>query len=119
MVERFDGLTVKQLTIVDDAERVRAMISCSEGDGRPYLQLLDLAGCPRLELSLDADGSPHIALFSAKSVLQGSFGLSAADGGAGVTLWSENGRFFKVAGVSNGGVEDDQGKAIFDESREP
>ena len=119
MVEKFDALTVKHLTIVDDAERVRAIITCSEGDGRPYLQLLDVSGSPRLELSLDTDGTPHVTLFSEKSVVQGSFGLSAADGGAGMTLWSGNSRFFKVAGVTNDGVEDDQGEAVFDETREP
>jgi hypothetical protein len=116
MVEKFDALTVKHLTVVDDAERVRAIITCSEGDGRPYLQLLDVSGTPRLELSLDADGTPHVTLFSAKSVVQGSFGLSADDGGAGLTLWSENCRFFKDVGVSNDGVVDDHGENLADKS---
>ena len=118
MVEKFDALTVKQLVVVDDAERVRAMITCSQGDGRPYLQLLDSAGCPRLELSLEPDGTPHVTLFSANSVVQGSFGLDPASGGVGLTLWSENGCFNKNVGVSNDGFENSEGQYSPDDSGE-
>jgi hypothetical protein len=120
MSDKFDCVTTKNLIIVDDAERVRARITtCSQGDGRPLIQLMDLAGCPRLELSLQPDGTPHLTLFSESSVVQGSFGLDPASGGVGLTLWSENGCFNKNLGVSNDGFIGDESEYSPDESDKP
>ncbi len=97
-----DRITVREFVVVDKANQTRAFISCARSDGSPYLQLLDSTGLPRLVLSLDPDGTPHIALFSETNTLLGSFGLDLK--GAGISLWSENGCFNRYIAVS----DDDQ-----------
>jgi hypothetical protein len=99
MSEIQDRIAVREFVVVDDSDQPRAVISCAPDGGPPYLQLLDAAGLPRLILSLDPHGTPHVSLFSETNTLLGSFGLDLD--GAGISLWSENGCFNRFIAVSD------------------
>ena len=102
-----DSISVRELVVVDDANRPRAVLTCPPGDGPPQLHLLDVTGTPRLILSLDSDGTPHVTLLSATFTALGSFGLDSQGKGAGLTLWSENGCFHRGVGVSDDGFNEE------------
>jgi len=71
----------------------------------PLIQLYDANGIPRLVLSLASNGAPFVSLFTADSV-QTAF-ISTREipqSGAGIMLWSGNGKNCMEMSVTDEGV---------------
>ena len=115
--EFHDSLTVKSLSIVDDSGNQKILISTidaneqplasdgEENESIPFIQLYDAKGIPRLVLSLSSSGTPIASLFTAESVQTAMITTrEEEDIGAGILLWSGNGKYCMELSVTDDGI---------------
>jgi hypothetical protein len=78
-----EDIVATRFALCDANGNVRAVISTGR-DGMPYLNFYaDHSAPPRLALSLDPDGTPHVSLFRGNKP---AVTIGASKGGAGVSI---------------------------------
>ena len=92
------------ICLKDSQGRVRVMLDLHHESGSPQLQFSDADGRPRLVLSLEPNGDPHISFFSKDSLCALSVGLSTELNGAGLTIRSFDGKHTFNVGVDEDGA---------------
>ena len=110
---RNDGIIdATELRVRDKDGNLRALLSANSFNGLPFLNFYADDEIPRMTLSIDTNGTPHITLFRANKVAV-SIGLS--DHGAGVSVHDRRGIPRLEIKVSD---ESEAGLAVLDEDGE-
>lgn len=108
MSNQTDEIRVKrcvsqEFVVEDDAGKQVAILGCSS-DGLPFLNLHDDNGMPRLTLSIDPNGSPHVCFQSDDGSIRCAIGESESQE-IGCSIYDNDGKPVVTFSVDeNGGV---------------